>query len=367
MKVAITIKNARKKYDGVTVIPDLSMEIKEGELFTLLGASGCGKTTLLRMIAGFESIESGDFFFNETRINNLPPAKRNIGMVFQNYAIFQHMTVRQNVEFGLKNRKLPQAEINDTVENFLELMHISHLKDRMPHKLSGGQQQRVSIARALAISPDVLLMDEPLSNLDAKLRVEMREVIKDIQTQLGITTIYVTHDQEEAMSISDRIAIMDDGKIQQIGTPRQLYQHPENIFVANFVGKTNIMSAKLEGTKLFFQDGYCTEIPSRPALCNGDVKISVRPEDFIIKSNSETETGIQATVTRDVFQGHMTQYFMTLPSGEQIQTIRESSFNEELHIGDVVKLDIKPEKINIFQNDKNIESYCTEKYGGENE
>ena len=189
--VKIKIRNALKKYGNNIVIPDLSLDIEEGEFFTLLGPSGCGKTTLLRMIAGFNSIEGGDFFFNDVRINDLAAEKRNIGMVFQNYAIFPNMTVRNNVAFGLKTRKLPKEEIKAKTDKFLNLMKIMEYAERMPAALSGGQQQRVALARALAIEPNILLMDEPLSNLDAKLRIEMRSVIKEIQNKMGITTVYV--------------------------------------------------------------------------------------------------------------------------------------------------------------------------------
>ena len=209
----ISVKDAVKRYGNNTVIPDLNLEIGDGELFTLLGPSGCGKTTLLRMIAGFNSIEGGDIFFNEKRINDMDPSKRNIGMVFQNYAIFPNLSVRDNVAFGLKNRKVDKAEIKKRTDEFLNLMQIMQYADRMPNQLSGGQQQRIALARALVISPDVLLMDEPLSNLDAKLRVEMRSVIRHTQKSVGITTVYVTHDQEEAMAISDRIAVMHEGRI----------------------------------------------------------------------------------------------------------------------------------------------------------
>ena len=233
MSVNIKIRNAVKRYGNNTIISDLSLDIKEGEFFTLLGPSGCGKTTLLRMIAGFNSIEGGDFYFSEKRINDLDPAKRNIGMVFQNYAIFPHLTVKKNVAFGLTNRKISKEQREIETQKFLELMQIAQDGDRMPEKLSGGQQQRVALARALVIQPDVLLMDEPLSNLDAKLRVEMRTAIKNIQHNVGITTVYVTHDQEEAMAVSDRIAIMKDGFIQHIGAPKDIYQRPANLFVAS--------------------------------------------------------------------------------------------------------------------------------------
>ena len=242
----ISVKDAVKRYGNNTVIPDLNLEIGDGELFTLLGPSGCGKTTLLRMIAGFNSIEGGDIFFNEKRINDMDPSKRNIGMVFQNYAIFPNLSVRDNVAFGLKNRKVDKAEIKKRTDEFLNLMQIMQYADRMPNQLSGGQQQRIALARALVISPDVLLMDEPLSNLDAKLRVEMRSVIRHTQKSVGITTVYVTHDQEEAMAISDRIAVMKDGVIQHVGTPRDIYQRPKNVFVATFIGRTNIVDAHVK-------------------------------------------------------------------------------------------------------------------------
>ena len=245
VSVTISIKHALKKYGENVIIPDLSLDIREGEFFTLLGPSGCGKTTLLRMIAGFNSIEGGDFFFSGRRINDLDPARRNIGMVFQNYAIFPHMTVRKNVEFGLKNKKLPAAEIKSKTDEFMKLMQIDQYADRMPERLSGGQQQRVALARALCIEPDVLLFDEPLSNLDAKLRVEMRTVIKNIQHSVNITTVYVTHDQEEAMAVSDRIAVMNAGVIQQVGTPRAIYQRPANLFVSTFIGRSNVMKGHL--------------------------------------------------------------------------------------------------------------------------
>ena len=242
----IIIKNAVKKYGENTVIPDLSAEIEDGELFTLLGPSGCGKTTLLRMIAGFNSIEGGDFYFNETRINDMDPSKRNIGMVFQNYAIFPNLSVRNNVAFGLKNRKIEKEKIKTETDKYLNLMQIMEYAERMPSQLSGGQQQRIALARALVITPDVLLMDEPLSNLDAKLRMEMRTVIRHTQKSVGITTVYVTHDQEEAMAISDRIAVMKDGVIQHIGKPKDIYQRPKNVFVATFIGRTNMVPARIE-------------------------------------------------------------------------------------------------------------------------
>ena len=241
----ISVKDAVKRYGNNTVIPDLNLEIGDGELFTLLGPSGCGKTTLLRMIAGFNSIEGGDIFFNEKRINDMDPSKRNIGMVFQNYAIFPNLSVRDNVAFGLKNRKVDKAEIKKRTDEFLNLMQIMQYADRMPNQLSGGQQQRIALARALVISPDVLLMDEPLSNLDAKLRVQLRNELKKMQREFGITTIYVTHDQEEALTLSDRIAVFNKGYIEQIGTPNEIYNHSKTEFVCNFIGDINRVEAPI--------------------------------------------------------------------------------------------------------------------------
>lgn len=245
MSNQVIIQNAVKRYGDFTALNGVSLDIQEGEFFTLLGPSGCGKTTLLRMIAGFNSIEGGDFYFGEKRINDVPAHKRDIGMVFQNYAIFPHLTVRENVAYGLKARKMPAKEIKPKVDEALELVQISHLADRKPNELSGGQQQRVALARAFVIEPSVLLMDEPLSNLDAKLRVQMRSVIKKLQRRLGITTIYVTHDQEEALTLSDRIAVFNKGYIEQIGTPNEIYNHSKTEFVCNFIGDINRVEAPI--------------------------------------------------------------------------------------------------------------------------
>ena len=355
MSEEIIIKHALKKYGDNVIIPDLSLDIREGEFFTLLGPSGCGKTTLLRMIAGFNSIEGGDFFFGEKRINDLDPAKRNIGMVFQNYAIFPHYTVRKNVEFGLKNKKFPKDKIKSQSEKFMKLMQIDQYADRMPERLSGGQQQRVALARALCIEPDVLLMDEPLSNLDAKLRVEMRTVIKNIQHSVGITTVYVTHDQEEAMAVSDRIAVMNAGVIQHIGTPKSIYQRPANLFVATFIGRSNVIKGKLvvEGGKTYLEtlSGYRAEIHTvRPEQQkNQDITMSVRPEEFLLDRDS-TE-GISAIVDDCVFLGLNTHYFVHLSSGEEVEIIQESSIDSIIEPGSEIKLKINTDKVNLFTAD----------------
>ena len=355
MSEEIIIKHALKKYGDNVIIPNLNLDIHEGEFFTLLGPSGCGKTTLLRMIAGFNSIEGGDFYFGEKRINDLDPAKRNIGMVFQNYAIFPHYTVRKNVEFGLRNKKFPKDKIKDQSEKFMKLMQIDQYADRMPERLSGGQQQRVALARALCIEPDVLLMDEPLSNLDAKLRVEMRTVIKNIQHNVGITTVYVTHDQEEAMAVSDRIAVMNAGVIQHIGTPKSIYQRPANLFVATFIGRSNVRKGKLvvENGKTFLEtlSGYRAEIDTvRPEQQKAqDIVLSVRPEEFLLDRDS-TE-GISAVVDDCVFLGLNTHYFVHLSSGEEVEIIQESSIDSIIQPGSEIKLRINTEKVNLFTAD----------------
>ncbi|MCY7483722.1 ABC transporter ATP-binding protein [Paenibacillus alvei] len=354
MSVTIKIKDLVKKYGDTTVIPELSLEIKKGEFFTLLGPSGCGKTTLLRMIAGFNSIEGGTINFNERVINQVEPGKRNIGMVFQSYAIFPHLTVKGNIAFGLENRKLSKTEINDKVEEILKVVQIEQYKDRMPKNLSGGQQQRVALARAIVIRPDVLLMDEPLSNLDAKLRVDMRNAIKDIQREVGITTVYVTHDQEEAMAVSDRIAVMKSGVIQHLGTPQEIYQRPANVFVATFIGRTNIIEGSLTrqggSYKVNFGSGYAEELPNiqLPASTQQNelnVKISVRPEEFVM---TEDQTGMKATIVHSVFLGQNTHYFVDLESGQRVEITQESKTTQILDPGQVIHLKVKKDKINVY-------------------
>ncbi len=355
MSVNIKIRNAVKRYGNNTIISDLSLDIKEGEFFTLLGPSGCGKTTLLRMIAGFNSIEGGDFYFSDRRINDLDPAKRNIGMVFQNYAIFPHLTVKKNVAFGLQNRKQSKEHIEIETLKFLELMQIAQFKDRMPEKLSGGQQQRVALARALVIQPDVLLMDEPLSNLDAKLRVDMRTVIKNIQHSVGITTVYVTHDQEEAMAISDRIAIMKDGLIQHIGSPKNIYQRPANLFVASFIGRTNMFDAtlKIKGKEawLLFENGFKTKIDNvkEADLKEQKVLVSIRPEEFEIADDKSK--GFIALVEDSIFLGLNTHYQVKFSNDKAAEIVQESRIDSIIAPGTEVHLSIKIEKINVFTED----------------
>jgi iron(III) transport system ATP-binding protein len=351
MSVGISISNAVKRYGENTIIPDLSLDIHDKEFFTLLGPSGCGKTTLLRMIAGFNTIEGGTFHFNDKLINHMEVSKRNIGMVFQNYAIFPHYTVRQNVEFGLKNRNIPKDQIRLATDEFLELMQILEYKDRMPERLSGGQQQRVALARALVIKPDVLLMDEPLSNLDAKLRMEMRQVIRDLQKNVGITTIYVTHDQEEAMAISDRIAVMKDGIIQHVGTPREIYHRPANVFVATFIGRTNLIEADYSAKdRTIRMEGHEFVLDGVKVDTDTPVILSIRPEDLQISAR-DVPGGIQSRIVDEVFLGLNTHYQVELPGGKVVEIIHESDMNSPFNTGDEVRLGLNADKINIFTRD----------------
>ncbi|SLN02814.1 Ferric iron ABC transporter, ATP-binding protein [Brachybacterium faecium] len=359
MSTEITFEKVIKKYGDNTVIPALSLRVQPSEFFTLLGPSGCGKTTLLRMVAGFNSIEGGEICFNKKAINASSPQDRNIGMVFQNYAIFPHLTVKKNITFGLENRKikLSKADIEKKVATMMDVVQISQFKDRLPENLSGGQQQRIALARAIVIEPSVLLMDEPLSNLDAKLRVDMRNAIRDIQKEVGITTLYVTHDQEEAMAVSDRIAVMNLGKIQHVGTPQNIYHRPANVFVANFIGRTNIIERELqfngEIATLVFDDNHRVVLNSLDTTNyeTRTVKISIRPEEFIIAENNE---GIRGQVLNNMFLGLNTHYNVQLVDGEQVEIIQESTIGQIIEPGTWVGLKIKTDKINVFEYESEL-------------
>ena len=317
----VVIRNAVKRYGNFTAVNDVNIEIRQGEFFTLLGPSGCGKTTLLRMIAGFNSVDGGEIFFGELPISNIPAHKRDIGMVFQNYAIFPHLIVYENVAYGLKARKVPKAQIKPRVETALEMVRIEMLRDRRPNELSGGQQQRVALARAFVIEPKVLLMDEPLSNLDAKLRIEMRSTIKKLQKKLNITTLYVTHDQEEALSISDRIAVMKDGQIMQIGAPLQIYKKPANRFVAEFIGTSNFLNCRIDGgnpeAALITLEGLNDPISAQLSHAyTGDGFISIRPEHLILAPEGR---GLQGHIALSTFLGDYIEYDVILDNGQAIQ------------------------------------------------
>jgi iron(III) transport system ATP-binding protein len=306
---SIRIAEIEKRFGSLRALKGVSLEIEPGELFTLLGPSGCGKTTLLRTVAGFNRQDSGDIFLGDELVNDEPAHRRETGMVFQNYAVFPHMTVFDNVAYGLRVRRIDRRETASRVEAALKRVRLEGLGSRTPDKLSGGQQQRVGLARAMVIEPRVLLLDEPLSNLDAKLRIEMRGEIRDIQKQLGITAIYVTHDQEEALVISDRIAVMEGGVIQQVGAPWAIYKDPANLFVASFVGSMNVLDAELlgpgPGGLLRALAAGCEILVPAPA---GDyplktVRIAFRPEDATSASAPGSANALRATVRSASFLG----------------------------------------------------------------
>jgi len=301
---SINLDHICKDFPGVKALDDVSLSIEPGELFTLLGPSGCGKTTLLRTIAGFYQQDGGRVFFGDRCVDKVPPHRRDTGMVFQSYAVFPHMTVMQNVAFGLGTRHIRGAQARERVEKALAMARLSGYEKRTPDQLSGGQQQRVGLARAMVIEPAVLLMDEPLSNLDAKLRIEMRAEIRDIQRQLGTTTVYVTHDQEEALVISDRIAVMKAGKVQQVGRPWEIYKNPVNTFVASFVGNTNFIDGSAFG---------------RPG-----VQLTVRPEELRVLGDGDAQEAagsadaavvMPGLVQVSTFTGSLVTYSVTCGDG----------------------------------------------------
>ncbi|TQI68417.1 iron(III) transport system ATP-binding protein [Clostridium sp. KNHs216] len=351
----VKICNVVKRYDDFTAVNDISCDIRQGEFFTLLGPSGCGKTTLLRMIAGFNTIDGGKIYFDDKVINDIEAYQRDIGMVFQNYAIFPHMTVFDNVAYGLKARKLPKSEIEPRVMEALELVQIKNLKDRKPSELSGGQQQRVALARAIVIKPGVLLMDEPLSNLDAKLRVQMRTIIRKLQKDLNITTIYVTHDQEEALAISDRIAIINAGRIMQIDTPSTIYKQPQNSFVAGFIGTSNFMEGQIEQldpdkiARVRLDAGFEFSVKLKKGL-EGRIRASVRPEQFLMDDGNEA--GISGEIQMYTFLGDFASYEVKLENGQVVQAneyTKDIDFVRD--IGHKVRLSFRPEKISVFSED----------------
>ncbi len=297
------------------VLKGVNLEIESGEFFAFLGPSGCGKTTLLRLIAGFESAQSGRVIIGEQEVSHLPPWRRGLGMVFQSYALWPHMTVRKNVAFGLEERRLPRREINAKVDQALELVGLLELSERRPSQLSGGQQQRVALARTIVIEPKVLLLDEPLSNLDAKLRVQMRLELRQLQRKLSLTTIFVTHDQEEANTTSDRIAVINDGIVQQIGSPVELYDNPANLFVANFLGVANVIEGTLaeEGGKVVvFRSFDDTVVVPINGASSGSASIVFRPQNLTIRRREEAlingATRLEGRVDHKEFLGSIIRY-----------------------------------------------------------
>lgn len=321
--LSVSLDNVSKSFGKTTAVAGVSLEIIAGELFFLLGPSGCGKTTCLRMVAGFEQPDSGVLRFGEKEMTRVPPHKRNAGMVFQNYALWPHMSAKANVEYGLRVRKVDKAERERRVREALEMVRLSGLEDRYPSQMSGGQQQRVALARALVIRPDVLLLDEPLSNLDAQLRLEMRAEIKRLHEQTGTTALYVTHDQEEALSIADRVAVLKDGVLQQVGAPRELYRRPVTRFVAEFIGETNFIPGTLKSLN---GDDCEVETPVgvlRGALPSGKVEIgqsvwcSIRPESWRV--NGEGENQLAAQLQNVMYLGAHEQYRALLTGGRETQ------------------------------------------------
>jgi putative spermidine/putrescine transport system ATP-binding protein len=312
----LDLTHVRKAFGEIAAVEDFSLATERGEFVSFLGPSGCGKTTTLRMIAGFERPTSGSITIDGVEVTNRAPNQRNVGMVFQSYALFPNMTVAGNVGFGLKVRKRPKAEIDKRVSELLELIGLPDRGDRYPYQLSGGQQQRVALARALAIEPQVLLLDEPLSALDAKIRIVLRKEIRDIQRSLGITTVYVTHDQEEALSLSDRVVVMSQGRIEQIGTPFEIYNFPSTAFVASFVGTLNLVEARVidAGSGRLSLSGQ--EIRTAKAITNAGagalVTLAVRPEGMDLGPAAEGENHLQASVVDINFLGSVVRLRLAL-------------------------------------------------------
>jgi iron(III) transport system ATP-binding protein len=313
-RAGVRIEGVNLSYGANHVLKNVDLDIRPGEFFAFLGPSGCGKTTLLRLIAGFNRAETGRVLVGDEDIAGLPPWKRDVGMVFQSYALWPHMSVRRNVAFGLEERRLKRAEIERRVEEALDLVGLRHLADRRPSQLSGGQQQRVAVARTVAVRPKVLLLDEPLSNLDAKLRVQVRRELRDLQQRLGITTIFVTHDQEEANTICDRIAVMNEGAVQQVGTPMELYERPANLFVAGFLGAANILPGEVAGTgadRVFrIAEGPALPIPADAAV-PAHAKLVFRPQDARLGAG-----GLSGRVVHREFLGSVVRYAVEVGAAE---------------------------------------------------
>lgn len=319
-----------------------------------MGPSGCGKTTLLRIITGFEQPSSGIIKYDDKIINNIIPQKRDFGIVFQSYALFPNMTVQQNIAFGLKMRKMPKKEVENRVNEILKLVGLNDWKRHYPAQLSGGQQQRVALGRAIAIKPKVLLLDEPLSALDAKIRVKLRTVIKRLQKELGITMIYVTHDQEEALSMADRVAIMKDGEIRQIGTPWDIYKMPKSSFVAGFVGTSNFMAGTIEGSVAKI-NGYGFKIEGLGEIKQDSVYLAIRPEKIQLISNQtdmqqvEKSNIVDAIAEVITFLGAVVQITFTMDGMEMNVDITENEFERmDLKRGDKIKLHFPADKFHLF-------------------
>ncbi len=323
--VAIEIAGVNLSYGATHVLKDVALSIRPGEFFAFLGPSGCGKTTLLRLIAGFAQAQTGKVLLDGQDVAPLPPWKRDVGMVFQSYALWPHMTVAKNVAFGLEERRLPRAEIDRRVAQALELVGLSAYAERRPAQLSGGQQQRVAVARTIAIEPKVLLLDEPLSNLDAKMRVSVRRELRSLQQRLGLTTIFVTHDQEEANTICDRIAVMDAGTVQQVGTPMELYENPSNLFVANFLGSANILDERAG-----------VPVPA-------GMRLVFRPQHAGL--TSAEGAALRGPVTHREFLGATVRYAVRIGDSEVLIETPFQSGSELRSVGDQVGVDLPPQRM----------------------
>ncbi|HNQ87601.1 MAG TPA: ABC transporter ATP-binding protein [Verrucomicrobiota bacterium] len=346
----ISLKAVGKSFGPTPVLSDITLEIHDGEMFFLLGPSGCGKTTLLRLIAGFYQPDTGEIHFGDRRMNGVPPHHRNTGMVFQNYALWPHLTVADNVAYGLEVRKLPRTERERRVQRALETVQMADYRDRSPTQLSGGQQQRVALARALVVEPDVLLLDEPLSNLDAKLRLEMRDEIRQIHQQTRITSIYVTHDQKESLSLATRMAVMRDGRIEQVGSPRDIYRNPASRFVADFIGETNWLPGTVarQDPKALSVATACGPVQAlpRPGLDNGQpVWIGFRPEAVSIGPapvNCWNTRILQVT-----YLGEVEQYLLEAAPGLTFKAIEANPL--EIRTRDAqLALHVTPENILVL-------------------
>ena len=327
MDISVELRSVTKRFGDVKAVDNVSLEIKQGEFFSLLGPSGCGKTTTLRLVAGFEEPTTGEILINNRDVSNKRPYERNVNTVFQNYALFPHLTVAGNLRFGLERKKTPKQEIDGLVEEALDLVQMNEMGDRYPRQLSGGQQQRIALARSLILRPEVLLLDEPLGALDLKLRKAMQLELKNLQEKVGITFIYVTHDQEEALTMSDRIAVMEKGRLEQVGTPEEIYDRPNTRFVADFIGVSNFFSGNvvtIEDDRMHFvsEGGLEVALPIKQNLSQGDkIQFSIRPEKIIIEPEldaSRAENQFVGEIVNRMFLGDSIHYIIALSEKEKI-------------------------------------------------
>jgi putative spermidine/putrescine transport system ATP-binding protein len=345
----LSLQGLRKIYGSTVAVENLDLDVQDGEMVAFLGPSGCGKTTTLRMVAGFVAPTAGTICVQGRDITNLPPNRRDMGMVFQSYALFPHMTVRANVAFGLKARRVPKAEIPRDIAAALQLVGLTGFEERYPRELSGGQQQRVALARVLALRPKLLLFDEPLSNLDAKLRVQMRHEIRRLQKEVGITALFVTHDQEEAMTIADRIVVMNAGRIEQAGTSVDIYDAPQTRFVADFIGTANLIPGRVSDNRFVSTRGLNVPLPAGLVPGgDGEIVLSIRPEKVDMLP-AERANGLMATVERVTKLGSFIEYLVTLPSGDSLVVQKHNRVDNSQHAeGDQVGLVWRPEDARLL-------------------